>query len=234
MPRNLATLGVGGAGGIQLVGWKVTHHGNGTTSVSLTDLSGLISAPQENDLVVVASVCVTSISGDLDMTCSGFTEVADLYANDTVDANLGVFLKRMTSSPDTTITLNDPPSGNIMSVAIMVFRGVNSTPQDVTATTATGTNSVLANPPSITPATIGAVVVAIGGGAHQAGDVDFASSDLNGFITDSGNDVNESTIGMGWSGPWVSGAVNPAAFTFGAADNGQYSWAACCLALRPA
>jgi hypothetical protein len=208
-----------------------------TENVSLTNLTGgLAASPAIGDCVVVGWSCGTQAAGNVDMAVTtGYTEIADLYEDDTVDANLGVFLKILTAA-DTTVTIGPSGTGgNRKTGAILVFRGVDRvTPQDVAATTATAASSALANPPSITPVTRGAWVVCFGGAGHNAGDQTFTSSDFTVFLTEGGDTAFvESTIGAGYV-PWTSGAVNPSAFGFSTSDSAFYAWAACSLALRPA
>lgn len=224
--------------GIRYVGGKTFDLAGSTSTdtVSLTDLTGGISSqPQAGDVVIVAFAFGDTTDRNVAVT-TGYTEVADLYDNDAEDINLGVFLKVMVGSPDGDVTIGSSSgTGNRKAGAIQVFRGVDPvTPQDATATTATGTSSLLANPPSITPATVGAYVVAVGAAAHVQGDADlYSSSDTTNFLTIAGDNTIDSIVGMGYIGPWASGAVNPAEFTYGGSSFISNSWAAVSLALRP-
>jgi hypothetical protein len=77
----------------------------------------------------------------------------------------------MGATPDTSITLTGGTlsADDAGAVVVQVWRGVDpTTPFDVTQTTATGTNSVLCDPPAITPVTPGAVIVSGGAGGHNA------------------------------------------------------------------
>ena len=155
---------------ISFVGGK-TASTVGTTSTwntSLTDLNNG-STLQENDIVVV--YYGVSSTTDVDLSATGYTELADLYISDTYDANLFVGYKIMGSTPDTTITFSQTGSAdNAGAASILVFRNVNTTtPIDVTTTTATAANTVLANPPAITPTTAGAWIIYGASGAHNAG-----------------------------------------------------------------
>lgn len=225
------------AAAIQYVGGTsaaVTGSTATTTNVSLTSLTGgLASAPADGDVVIVYYGVGSTADRNLSVTTSGYIEVADIYANDTFDANLSVSYKRMTSTPDTQVTVSATgATGDAGAVAIHVWRGVDSVVVfDTAAITATGTNSVLCNPGAITPVTAGTVIVAGGAGAHNAGVQTFTSSDLSNFVTLGGpNSTNDVTVGLG-SKTWTSGAFNPAAFGFSAADNAAFSWAAVTLAL---
>lgn len=206
-----------------------------TTNVSLTDLTGgIASAPAENDYVVV----MQGIGSNADRavaTTSGYTELADIYANGTTyDANLGVDAKFMGSTPDTTVTIGSSGSANDAQAArIMVFRGVDlTTPMDVAVVTATGTGTAKPNPGAITPITTGSVGV-FSGAQAAATAAALTSSDLTAFASVNQADTNDIAVGAGyieWSG---SGAMDPAVFG-GGSNNSANSWAAVSIALRPA
>lgn len=237
-------LGANAAGGLKFVGGYVEGF-VGTTSnvtISLTSLTGgIASAPAADDLVIV--YFATGSTADRNLVVSGYTEIVELYSNDTFDTNLAVARKFMGATPDTSFTLtggtiNIDDAG---SVAVQVWRGVDpTTPFDVTQTTATGINSVLCDPPAITPTTSGAVIVSGGAGSWTlpgAAGVTvqtYASPDLSAFITTGAIDTNRVVIGLGYH-VWTSGSFNPAQFTFsGSGDSTSNSWAAVTLALRPA
>jgi len=227
------------AAGIQFVGSTtaaITASGSTDTNVSLTSLTGgLASAPEAGDLVIVYYGTGSIADRAIGVTTAGYTEVAELYSNDSQDTNLSVNYKLMGATPDTQVTMsgtgNTSDSG---AVAIHVWRNVDSIfPLDVTSTTATGTNSVLCDPPAITPVTTGAVIVSGGAGGHDSGVHTFGSSNLSNFATIGGpNDTNDVTVGVG-SAVWTSGAFDPAAFTFSGTSTTSFSWAAVTLALRP-
>lgn len=225
------------AGNIQYVGGRnfssAGTTGDITVSLSGTLSGGLGNAPSVGDLVIV--YFGTGSTADRDLVVSGYTEVAELFSNDTYDTNLVVAYKIYTLG-DFNVTITGG-TGSISDAgvgAIQVWRGVDAvTPLDVTLTTATGTNSVLCNPPAITPTSRGAVIVSGGVGAHIDGAQTYSSSDLTGFITTGRGDDYDATIGLGYY-VWTSGSFNPAQFTFSGTNSVTYSWAAVTLALRPA
>lgn len=223
---------------IQYVGGRLDRLATtANTIISLTPLTGGIeSAPAAGDFVLVYFGVGSFNNANVDMRVNGYTEIADLFSNDLYDANLAVAYKFMSATPDTSFTLiggtGDVASGG--AVAVQVWRGVNATtPLDVTSQIATGINTVLCNPPAITPITAGAVIVAGGAGAHINGTQTYSSSDLDGFITIGTNDARDVTTGVGYKF-WSSGAFDPAQFTFSADDSSSNAWAAVTLALRPA
>lgn len=226
------------AAGIEYVGGYVQGFA-GTTSnvvISLTSLTGgIASAPAAGDLVIVYFGTGSDVNRDL--VVAGYTEIVELYSNDIYDTNLAVARKFMGGVPDTSFTLTGGTldTSDAGAVAVQVWRGVDAvTPLDVTRTTATGINSVLCDPPAITPITPGAIIVSGGAGAHdEEGSQTYSSSDLTSFISVGRSDTNSVTIGLGYH-VWTSGAFNPAAFTFSGSDDTNFSWAAVTLALRPA
>ena len=206
-----------------------------TTNVSLTSLTGgLASAPVQNDLVIVYYGVGSAVDRSIGVTTAGYTEVAELYSSDGYATNLSVSYKFMGATPDTQVTVSATGStSDSGAVAIHVWRDVNlASPLDVTSTTATGTNSVLCNPPAITPVTTGAVIVSGGAGGHTDGAQTFSSSDLSNFATIGKNLTYDATVGVG-SAVWTSGAFDPAQFTFSGSNSSSYSWAAVTLAMRP-
>lgn len=226
--------------GIQYVGGttaQITGSTATTTNVSLTGLTeGLASAPVTGDFVVVYYGVGSTVARTLSISTIGYATVVNTFVNDTYDANLLAAYKVMGAVPDTQVTVSATgATADSGAVAVQVWRYVDPyLPISTASTIATGTNSVLCDPPAITPATAGAMIIAGGSGGHARGVATYSSSDLRNFITVGGPDnTNDVTVGMG-SRAGVSGtAFNPAAFTFSAADSAQYSWVAATLALRP-
>lgn len=227
----------GGSGDL-FVGGK-THAWAGSTSnttISLTDLTGgLASAPAENDIVIIAyAICSAGANPDVTVATSGYTELCDLNADDSRDANLGVYYKVMGGSPDTSVDVGPTPASDLAgAVAIHVWRGIDTvTPIDVTTTTATGINFGRPNPPSITPSTSGAIILAAGSMARSILPDAFTSA-LDHFLTAVGDGGNGKTVvGLG-SHDWAGGAYDPVEWG-GGSDASTASWTAATLALRPA
>lgn len=234
-----AGLGAGEEGGDPpvYVGGRTHAFGGttGTTSISLsgTLTGGLDTSPAEGDIVIVAVGIGSSGNVDVTLSTADYIEVADLYGNDSNDANLGVYYKIMGPTPDTEVVIGSTGDAqNGCAVGIHVWRGVNqTTPMDVTAVPATGINTNRANPPAITPVTSGAVVVSMGSGCATNAAV-YTSSDLDNFRTAAVNDTFDAVVGIGsieWGG---SGEVDPA--QFGGGDGSTtMAWCAVTLALRP-
>jgi len=211
--------------------------GDSYTSVSLTSLTGgIAAAPGPGDVVIVVHGCIGT--GDVDPSVSGYTELTELYANDDVDANVAVAWKIMGPTPDTSVTVfQDGTSSNGHATAIHVWRGAHqTTPFNVTTTTATGTNSDKPDSPTITPTTAGSMVLSVGLGAQD----DTVAATLvaptgytdNDFVS-KGDGSTRSAIAVIASKAWVSGAEDPDAWTGGEVDTSN-SWVAATLVLQPA
>lgn len=204
---------------------------------SVLDVSSL-TVVQNDVFLVIYNLPSTA---DRNLTATGnvmgaYEELADLKSNDTRDVNLGVFISPQDDAPDTTITINGETSGVIWAARVIQLRGVDSVnPIDVTTTTATGSNSDLANPPAITPENPGAKIIAIYASVQVGADAAWTApanvSDFTQFRTNrtSGTDT-EPMIGTGFH-DWTSGEFDPDAVTGGSAST-DYSWAAATVALK--
>ena len=234
-----AAVGVGATGytPISYVGGQASGRAGSTstTAVTFAFTGGSASVPAEGDLVVIA--LSTGSTVDRDLAISGYTEITDtdIYADNTYDTNLALFYKFMGATPDTTVTI--PSTGSNADAQrwdIRCFRNVDATtPIDVSAVIATGINSRLANPGSITPTTPGAVVYVVGAGAGATGGTYTDSNSLTDWRAGNSVDTQDAMMGAGYYTGWTSGAYDPAAFTGGGTDTTNDSWAAVCVALRP-
>lgn len=218
------------------VGGLTSAFFGGTTNVniSLTSLTGgIASAPAEGDFVII--YFGSGSAADRTLNISNYDKIVDLYAGDTEDTNFIVCTKFMTSTPDTQFTITGGTGSNDDAgvVAVHVWRHVEPLgPYDAITQSVIASNTVLVNPPAITPSTPGAVVVAGGVGAHTGDVQTFSSSNLINFITAGSFDVNDSTVGLG-SAAWTSGSFDPAQFTFSGTDTTNFSNCSATLALRP-
>ena len=210
----------------------VTHDGSvGGMTVSLTSLS-----LQQDDVVVVGFLLASNTDRSIGVNTAGYTEEAELFANDTYDANLSVSWKRMGSTPDSSVDVSGPGSSTHPArIIARGYRGVDTTTaMDVARTTATGTNGLLVDPPSITPTTSGALIVAWGCGAANAAALStaYSSSDLTDFTSGIVSNSYDLAYGVGHKS-WTSGAFDAAAWT-GTETAATDSRASVVLALRPA
>ncbi|OGE98126.1 MAG: hypothetical protein A3G89_01015 [Candidatus Doudnabacteria bacterium RIFCSPLOWO2_12_FULL_42_9] len=206
-------------------------------AVSLTGLTGgSDSAAKMGDLVIVATGFGSTSNGNPGVSTAGYTEVADLWANDSNDGNFSVNWKIMGSTPDTDVTCVG--SGNAAHGAVCVvhvWRGVDqTTPMDVTDVEDTGNNGTA--PPncgSITPTTSGAYVICAALQGTAAADTSIAAPSGYGNQVDISVDPGTAgTVGIA-SKAWTSGAEDPAAWASWATANTD-GWGAVTLALRPA
>lgn len=251
MLPGLSSILSGLTGGILFVGGAVaskTGATSGDTTIALNSglTGGIASAAQAGDLVIAAFATGSTADRTLAITdgADAYTLIgSELYGNDEEDVNLRVAYKFITSDTATTFG----PTGGTSdggAMAVYVFRNVSgSSPLDVAAQTATGTNTYLCDPPAITPSTAGAIIVVVGAatvGNYSDGDPtppEFASTDLTAFLTlaSAAEEANTCALGVGHKNDWSSGAFNPAAFTVSNdTDSADNSWAAVTFALRPA
>ena len=219
----------------------ISYVGSASNSATTTsfdiDLSTI--GLQQNDLVIILLGMVETADYNLAITTAGYTEVADLYGNDSKDCNFGVFYKFMGASPDTSVTCNTVSvNGNARVGLAYCFRGVDtSTPLDVTSTTAVGTNTGNPDNPSITPTTAGSVVLALGCGLMVDDATIVAPTTPEGFTNLASkklpDSLNTGVAVAGASLAWTSGAVNPNSWSGFSTDTGS-AWCAVSMALRVA
>lgn len=222
---------------IEYVGGR-TQSWNGTTGNTVVALAGLTGGigtqPAAGDLVII-NYGTAGVGGNINVQCisAGWVEAVELYQVDSSETNMGVYWKIMGGTPDTSVTMGPTGGGNDPgAVVVHVWRGVDqTTPMDVTPTTATAPNSANANPPAITPVTTGAVVLACCIAGATTGVFTQPGSELSNFRAIFKSDTNEVTVGIG-SFAWTGGSFNPVAWV-GPGSNIITSWCAATLALRP-
>ena len=196
-------------------------------------------AMQKNDLCVVASGFSWDSSGvALPIGNNYGTYVAAggaLFASDAVSCAGRVAYAIQGDTPDTAITVDAFNDASCASCSVcMVFRGVDPiTPMDATPATATGANTGRPDPPSITPVTAGALLVACGFGTDDVTPVALtAPSGYSNLANQSGANTYGFNAAMAlklWSG---SGADDPGSFGGGNVLASR-AWCAVTLALRP-
>lgn len=210
-----------------------------TYNVDLTSLTGgLASSPATGDLVIVCTMInLTGAVGteNVGVTTSGYTEIAHLFEDDSNDCLMSVAWKIMGGTPDTSLTVYGPNIvGRTGRTTVHVWRGADqTTPIDVTTTTATSISSTDINSPTITPTTSGAVVISAGA---SAGDslANVSSSAISGYsnIFTSSADPSRSGASVIASKAWTSGAEDPPAWT-GQTTTATGCWCAATVAIRP-
>ena len=223
---------------IQYVG-GITAGVNGSTTtgatLSLTSLTGGIDTiARTGDIVIVIVASTSQEDQPIGISApTGYSEIAELYGDDTYKTNFSINWKIMGATPDTYVTTE--PSHNAaygLSAIAYVWRGVHqTTPLDVTSTTATGANTGQPTPPAITPVTSGSIIICSGAYGLTSGNL-FTTATLSNFLSVIGNDNYVSTSGIG-SYAWTSGEYTPATFGGGSTSTSA-SWASATIVLRPA
>lgn len=211
---------VGSTGGGSLNGGNVTMTIPGTYD--------------EGDVVYIAatlgtsrttSPTVRSSSGGTSSTL--FTEV--ITAANSSYCRFSVFRLKITSTAAQTqaVVIGTANSTDATAGVCLVFRGVeNASPEDVTATSTTGSGAN-ADSPSITVASCSdAIISAIG---IQFVSVPTAPSSFLNSVVANANDTIDATAGMAWITNVSTAAFNPTAWTSTAA-----SWCSATIAVRPA
>ncbi len=208
-----------------------------TYSVSLTALTGgIASAAAAGDLVVVNTAIGDNADVVMAISTTGYTTVAELWADSTRDTNQLVAYKVLATAETSVVVVG---SGNILrggTTIAHVWRGIDPvTVQDVTATTATGVTTGYADPQSITPITAGAVILSLTASAVDATPVAFTvpTDRINIFQEINHAGTNRGAITTVGSTAWTSGVFNPAALS-GGEDSTSNSYGAVTMALRPA
>lgn len=225
-----------GGGNIEYVGGYSFGFVGATTDRTVSFLNaltgGIASTPSAGDLIIVGFATASTVNRSL--VIDGYTEIADLYANDTNDTNLEVGYKFSAGETSFVLTGSTQSITDAGTITIQVFRNVNTTnPFDVTSTTATGINGGIPTPPAITPSTSGSIILCIGANASAKNSGSFTASELSDFKQGFGNDTYDSLQGSGYFN-WVSGTFTPSAWTWSGGADTTASWASVTIALKPA
>jgi hypothetical protein len=222
---------------IEYVGGYVIGFPGTTSNVTINfggNLTGGLSSSAAIGDIVVVGYGVSSGIATIDVGVFGYTEIVQVVSTSfrgTTRMSLSLSYKILTAL-ESSFVVSAPGTINRSGVvAVQVWRNVNASPFDVTYQTSTLNNTSNPNPPSITPVTIGAVVIAVGAGSSQGGAFSYASSNLSNFRTIGQIDDFDGAIGMG-SHNWISGSFDPAAFSGGFSSTND-SAAAVTIALRP-
>ena len=186
-----------------------------TQSPSLASL-GL----QENDIVFVATTADGAAPGNAP---SGWTE---LYNARPLSTGAAEYWKKMGSTPDTSVD-----TGTIAECGVITaFRGVdNITPWDITPPSAVSASGI-PDPPSATPVTDAACVIAV---AHLDDDAVAASIRAPSGYTEAGAD-EEGTAGKPTTAIGYKILLSAAAEDPGVFDDGNDNYIAMTHVLRPA
>ena len=193
-----------------------TSTGSGTESVSLPG------TPAEDDVYIVAmSIDTAPGSYGSAAAAAGWTS---LYTSPSNSPASLVLLKRMTSSPDSSVSI-ERDGTNQSCIAIVQVKGVDTTTALDAALVSADGGSGMPDAPSHTTATAGALRIATG---HLDDDT-VASSTISGWTVLASGAPDSSTM-LAYKIAETAGADNPAAFS-GAGDD---AWYATHFSLRPA
>lgn len=177
----------------------------------------------ENDVVYVVAGRV----GGPTMSTAGYTQIATVTSSTHV---VRVFRKVMGATPDTTaVVAGSGNTANAMAVSLFCLRGVDfNTPEDATATTASG-SSTNPNPPSITTVTNNAWVLAAASSRVDDGSVTAPTNYLS-LTNASVSDTDPASSAMSYRLIATAGAEDPAAYSGWLTG----TWGAVTVAVRPA
>jgi len=210
-----------------------------TTATNTSPFTLTLPTCLEDDIVVVAVAGVNNSDINLGVNTAGYSEVADLYQNDTLDVNLSVSWKRMGSTPDASVEcVGNTGSSTYGTIAVAyVLRGVDDTTAlDVASVTAGAIDGTIPNGAGITPTTPGSLVVVIGAAVGNGSIPDDSVTPPTGYTnalnatynSSTGADINLAVASKAWSG---SGEEDPAAWTDWT-NNTSGCWSAVTMALR--
>lgn len=225
---------------IEFVGYcSAVSTGANTLTLAINSLTGGVdTAARADDLVLVIGSSRTygTVAYNSSMVTSGYTGMLDTSADYTYEQT-GVYWKRMGATPDASAVFGARDDTYATAVAT-VWRGVNAvTPMDVALSSATGRTTTTPDPPSITPVTSGAVIVALcASGSHNYHNGAFSAPSgmtLRGAAYSSTASLGLSKTGVA-SVLWTGGAYDPAAFTGSNTTSVTTDWVAATIALRPA
>lgn len=226
-----ATQKAGGApdSPFELVGQSTA----GTSTSGATISATIPDGTQAGDFILVVHTAYAITDLDMSLSDTSYNKAADLYANNTYDANLGVHWK-ISDGTEAAIALPGGEGFRTAACAVQVWRGVDPMhPLDVPPVTATGVATWKAVSPDISTITPGSLVVlSVGVTISSSATLIAPSGFSNEVIYNSGGTISARSgmaskyspqSGVSLGGQWDSSSVGS-----------QFSWAACTLALRPA
>jgi hypothetical protein len=213
--------------------------GTGNITCSLTALTGgADTAARTGDLVIAVNsstnLNVSHTTGVVSPT--GYTDLGSYYqAGTTYGCNADVSWKVMGATTDTSVVGYGSQSGSYEgNMIVHVWRNEDTGIQpDVTMTQASGNGTGIPNPPSCTPLTTGAVVLAIGCAPGTGGTITAPSGygNLSGYKGALGTVGHTSYFASkAWSG---TGSEDPGTFG-GFPSSSLISWIGLTLVIRPA
>lgn len=238
LPHALRALQKASSAPIYVGGRTASFVGSSGTntdiSLSGTLSGGVATSPAQDDVIVLVYSTGSIANRSIKVNTAGYLLVGEKdYSNDTYDNNLVIYVKTAGSS-ETTVqvgpTLNVNDAG---AVAIHVWRNIDLDILVEKVEQASIINTALINPPSITPVTSGAIVIAGGGSGHITSLVYNTPALLSNFIQTNGSDTYDTTVAIG-SGTWTSGVFDVGQFSLNSGvDSASYSNNSFAMALKP-
>lgn len=211
----------GGAGNITLIDTDVAGAINGgDVTLNFTAI--------EDDVVIVFGGHKFRVSTNIGPTVGGWTLI-DSYADSSGGSYAGVWYKRMTATPDASVTnYGSGSAADAATYGCYVLRGVHADVIDVAATQGLGTGS---NPdgPSITTVTNNAWVLSLISNHLGSTTASAAPSGYSNLISVGAVDSNPSAVAGATIEKATAGAEDPGAFTMTAND-----WVIWSVAIKPA
>jgi len=195
----------------------------------------------EDDFILVTVNNASTVDrGNGTLVPSGYTAVnaSNLYANDSNDTNLQQSYKFMPATPDANVSI---PGSNATTAGVVyeirAYRGVDPADPFSGITSLTGTNTAVANPPSITPDHPDSLIVTAWAGAMAAGAQ--PSGVPSGYSTTTNHyrgltlttTTNDPGLAVADKTDWASGAFDPPAIA-GFTTTNTGSWAAQSIGLK--
>ena len=212
------------------ISWVANAEGSAINGGDIT-ITLPTSSMQEGDVVIVTNTVpinsfvfsVTSSS-----TGTGYTQIVP-----TVETSLmsfGVFRRIMGATVDTQVRcLGSAVLADGDTAVVQIFRGVDqTTPEDVTPTSTTGSGTT-PNSPSITVANANCAILTCVGANENDTAVTAPSSFLN-QVDINANDTDPTTSAMAWITHTSTSAFDPASWTSFLSS----PWCSATVALRPA
>ena len=223
---------------IQFVGNVGTNSAAYPTTFYITGLTGGIDTdPREGDLVIGIYCSCTPSGGYSWLENQGQTELCDIQ-NDVGQyrvARLHIIYKFMGATPDSYWQYYGTQNNlNAQYARYLVYRNVSSvTPIDATFTSSHGEGNAYPDPPSYTPVTPGALVLACTSCTSDLEPVKTMSTNLTDLVYHTDYGLTQSIAnGVSKQENWTSGAVDPVIWT-GGTSQADDSWQSAVFALRP-
>lgn len=226
--------------GVSIVGFASAVGTGATFDIDLTSLTaiggGAGGTLTTGDCIYVVNA--TADASDTDLGPGGsYTELCDLYQSDTRAVNMDVSRLVVSGTPPSVVTCKGTNNaGRGGGGVAVVVRGQHATPESVAIETAVAANTDRGDPPPITPAHAGSLLLFFMAGT-RASNIGTTATNPTG-TTDVhvifGNGTSRGiAINVAYKDDWISGAFDAPSIT-GSPNTTSDSCAAAAVAVRPA